>query len=87
MEDADGYNITGYKEIADKVWLPKKTNNINRQRWLDAARDGKAQPLVVPWDEMNAIVSKHRGDLLDQKINAKTAVENIDKEVTALLGA
>ncbi len=86
-EDAGGYNIPGYKQIADTIWLPKKTNNVNRQRWLDAAKDGKAQPLVVKWDEMNAIVSKYRGDLLEQKINAKLAVEGIDKDVTALLGS
>jgi len=83
-EAAGGYNIPGYKKVADAIWVGKKTNNINRQRWLDAAKDGKAQPLVVKWDEQNAIISKHRADLLDQKINAKLAVESIDKELTAL---
>lgn len=84
-EDAGGYNIPGYRKVADAIWAPKKTNNVNRSRFLDAAKDGKAQPLVVPWDEMNTIVSKHMSDLWDQQINAKTAVENTDKEITALL--
>ncbi len=83
-EQAGGYNIPGFKKVADAIWVGKKTNNINRQRWLDAAKDGKGQPLVVKWDEQNAIISKHRADLLDQKINAKVAVESIDKELTAL---
>ncbi|MDQ3703502.1 MAG: hypothetical protein M3442_21675 [Chloroflexota bacterium] len=86
-EAAGGYNIPGYRKIADTTWLGKKTNNINRQRWLDAAKDGKAQPLVAKWDEQNTIISKYRGELLDQKINAKVAVESIDKELTVLLGS
>lgn len=85
-EAAGGYNIPGFKKIADTIWINKKTNNISRQRWLDAARDGKAQPLVAQWDEQNSIISRHRADLLDQKINAKVAVESIDRELTALLG-
>jgi multiple sugar transport system substrate-binding protein len=86
-EDAGGYNIPSYKAVADTIWIGKKTNNINRQRWLDAAKDGKAQPLVVKWDDMNTIVSKHMNDLWDQQIPAKQAVDNIDREVTTLLSS
>ena len=86
-EDAGGYNIPGYRPVADTIWVKKRTNDVDRQPWLDAAKDGRAQPLVVQWDEMNAIVSKHMADLWDQKVPAKMAVDNIDREVTALLGS
>jgi multiple sugar transport system substrate-binding protein len=86
-EAAGGYNIPGDRRIADTIWAKKSTNNVNRSRFLEAAKDGKAQPLVVKWDDMNAVVAKHMADLWDQKIPAKMAVENIDREVNALLNA
>jgi multiple sugar transport system substrate-binding protein len=87
-EEAGGYNIPGYRQVADTIWLTKKTATpVTRQRWLEAAKDGKAQPLVVKWDDMGSIVSKHMADLWDQKIPAKMAVENIDREVTTLLSS
>ena len=85
-EAAGGYNIPGYKKIADAIWAPKKSNNVNRSRFLEAARDGRAQPLVVPWDEMNAAVSKAMEELWEQKINAKVAIEAMQRDVDALLG-
>ena len=51
-----GRSIPGYKPVAETVFLQRKTLNINKQRWLDAAKEAKGQPLVKPWDEMNAIV-------------------------------
>ena len=83
-EDAGGYNIPGYKPVADTIWVKKRTNDVDRQPWLDAAKDGRAQPLVIQWDEMKTIVSKHMADLWDQKIPAKMAVDGIDREVTDL---
>ena len=58
MEEAGGRSIPGYKPVAETVFLQRKTLNINKQRWLDAAKEAKGQPLVKPWDEMNAIVSR-----------------------------
>jgi multiple sugar transport system substrate-binding protein len=85
VEEAGGRSIPGYKPVAETVFLQRKTLNINKQRWLDAAKEAKQQPLVKPWDEMNAIVSKHLNDLLDQKISSREAAENIEREVNALL--
>jgi hypothetical protein len=34
---------------------------------------------------MNAIVSKYRNDLLDQKIGSREAAQGIEREVNALL--
>jgi ABC-type glycerol-3-phosphate transport system substrate-binding protein len=85
VEEAGGRSIPGYKPVAETVFLQRKTLNINKQRWLDAAKEAKQQPLVKPWDEMNAVVSKHRNDLLDQKISSKDAAGNIEREVNALL--
>ncbi len=85
VEEAGGRSIPGYKPIAETVFLQRKTLNITKQRWLDAAREARGQPLVKPWDEMNAIVSRYRNDLLDQKISAREAAAGIEREVNALL--
>lgn len=85
VEEAGGRSIPGYKPVAEGIFLQRKTLNINKQRWLDSAKEAKQQPLVKPWDEMNAIVSKHRNDLMDQKIAAKDAAGNIEREVNELL--
>ncbi len=85
VEDAGGRSIPGYRPVAETVFLQRKTLNINKQRWLDAGSEAKQQPLVKPWDEMNAIVSKHRNDLLDQTISPRDAAGNIEREVNALL--
>ena len=69
----------------ETVFLQRKTLNINKQRWLDAAKEAKGQPLVKPWDEMNAVVSRFRNDLLDQKISSREAAQGIEREVNALL--
>ena len=85
VENAGGRSIPGYKPVAETVFVQRKTLNINKQRWLDAAKEAKQQPLVKPWDEMNAIVGKYRGDLLDQKIAAREAAQGIEREVNGLL--
>ena len=85
VEEAGGRSIPGYKPVAETTFLQRKTLNINKQRWLDAAKEAKQQPLVKPWDEMNAIVSKYRNDLIDQKIGAREAAQGIEREVNALL--
>ena len=85
VENAGGRSIPGYRPVAEGLFLQRKTLNINKQRWLDAAKEAKQQPLVKPWDEMNSIVSKYRNDLLDQKIAAREAAQGIEREVTALL--
>ncbi len=85
VENAGGRSIPGYRPVAETVFLQRKTLNINKQRWLDAAKEARQQPLVKPWDEMNAIVSKYRNDLLDQKISAKDAADGIAREVNVLL--
>jgi multiple sugar transport system substrate-binding protein len=87
VENAGGRSIPGYKPVAETVFLQRKTLNINKQRWLDAAKEAKQQPLVKPWDEMNAIVSKYRNDLLDQKISSKDAASGIAREVNTLLAS
>ncbi|MDQ3700193.1 MAG: extracellular solute-binding protein [Chloroflexota bacterium] len=86
VERAGGFDIPGYRPVAETVFLQRNVLNLNKQRWLDAAKEAKQQPLVKPWDEMNAIVSRQRADLLDQKISARDAALNIEREVTALLG-
>jgi len=85
VELAGGRSIPGYKPVAETVFLQTKSLNINKQRWLDAAKEAKQQPLVKAWDEMNAIVSKYRNDLLDQKIAAREAAQGIEREVNTLL--
>jgi multiple sugar transport system substrate-binding protein len=85
VEAAGGRSIPGYKPVAEGDFLKTKFFNVNKQRWLDAAKEAKQQPLVKPWDEMNAIVSKYRNDLLDQKIAAREAAQGIEREVNALL--
>jgi ABC-type glycerol-3-phosphate transport system substrate-binding protein len=85
VEEAGGRSIPGYKPVVESVFLKRKTLNVNRQRWLDAAKESRQQPLVKPWDEMNSIVSKYRNDLLDQKISAKDASAGIAREVNTLL--
>jgi ABC-type glycerol-3-phosphate transport system substrate-binding protein len=85
VEEAGGRSIPGYKPVAEGVFLQRKTLSITKQRWLDAAKEAKQQPLVKPWDEMNAVVSKYRGDLLDQKIGAREAAQGIEREVNQLL--
>jgi ABC-type glycerol-3-phosphate transport system substrate-binding protein len=85
VEEAGGRSIPGYKPIAETVFLQRKTLNITKQRWLDAAKEAKQQPLVRPWDEMNAIVGRYRNDLMDQKISAREAAQGIEREVNALL--
>jgi len=85
VENAGGRSIPGYKPVAETVFVQRKTLNINKQRWLDAAKEAKQQPLVKQWDEMNAIVSKYRNDLLDQKIAAREAAQGIEREVNSLL--
>ena len=78
-EAAGGYNIPGFKRIADTIWAPKQINNINRARFLEAARDGRAQRLVVPWDELNAAVAEAREDLWAQKGNRRHARRRIQR--------
>jgi ABC-type glycerol-3-phosphate transport system substrate-binding protein len=85
VEEAGGRSIPGYKPVAETVFLQRKTLSINKQRWLDAAKEAKGQPLVKPWDEMNTIVSNQRNELLDQKISPRDAAGNIEREVNALL--
>jgi multiple sugar transport system substrate-binding protein len=85
VEEAGGRSIPGYKPVAETVFVQRKTLNINKQRWLDAAKEAKGQPLVKPWDEMNAIVGRFRNDLLDQKISSREAAQGIEREVNALL--
>jgi hypothetical protein len=85
VENAGGRSIPGYKPVAETVFVQRKTLNINKQRWLDAAKEAKQQPLVKQWDEMNAVVSKYRNDLLDQKIAAREAAQGIEREVNTLL--
>jgi multiple sugar transport system substrate-binding protein len=85
VENAGGRSIPGYRPVAEGLFLQRKTLSINKQRWLDAAKEAKQQPLVKPWDEMNAIVSRYRNDLLDQKIGAREAAQGIEREVNALL--
>jgi len=71
--------------VAETVFLQRRTLSINKQRWLDAAKEAKQQPLVKPWDEMNAVVSKYRNDLLDQLISARDAAQGIERDVNTLL--
>jgi ABC-type glycerol-3-phosphate transport system substrate-binding protein len=85
VEEAGGRSIPGFKPVAETIFLQRKTLNINKQRWLDAAKEAKGQPLVKPWDEMSAIVSKYRNDLLDQKISSREASGGIEREVNVLL--
>ncbi len=85
VENAGGRSIPGYKPVAEGLFVQRKTLNINKQRWLDAAKEAKQQPLVKQWDEMNAIVSKYRNDLLDQKIGSREAAQGIEREVNGLL--
>jgi multiple sugar transport system substrate-binding protein len=85
VEDAGGRSVPGYRPVAETVFLQRKTLDITKQRWLDAAKEAKQQPLVKPWDEMNNIVTKYRNDLLDQKISARDAASGTEREVNALL--
>ena len=85
VENAGGRSIPGYKPVAETVFLQRKTLNINKQRWLDAAKEAKQQPLVKPWDEMNAVVSQYRNDLLDQKTSSRDAAAGIERDVNTLL--
>jgi len=85
VEQAGGFDIPGYRPIAETVFLQRNVLNLNKQRWIDAVKEARQQPLVKPWDEMNAVVSRHRGDLLDQKISPRDAASNIEREVNALL--
>ena len=84
-EPGRGRSIPGYKPVAETVFLQRKTLNINKQRWLDAAKEAKQQPLVKPWDEMNAVVSQYRNDLLDQKTSSRDAAAGIERDVNTLL--
>lgn len=85
VELAGGRSIPGYKPVAETVFVQTKSMNINKQRWLDAAKEAKQQPLVKAWDEMNVIVGRYRNDLMDQKIAAREAAQGIEREVNALL--
>jgi multiple sugar transport system substrate-binding protein len=85
VEEAGGRSIPGYRPVAETVFLQRKTLDVTKQRWLDAAKEAKQQPLVKPWDEMNTIVGKYRNDLLDQSISPKDAAAGIEREVDALL--
>lgn len=89
VEEAGGRSIPGYRPVAETTFVQAKGAkvNITRQRWLDAAKEARQQPLVRPWDEMNAVVSKYRNDLIDQKTSARDAAAAIEREVNVLLGA
>ena len=85
VEAAGGRSVPGYKPVAEGDFLKTKAWGINKQRWIEASKEAKQQPLVKQWDEMNAVVSKYRNDLLDQKIGAREAAQGIEREVNALL--
>lgn len=85
VEEAGGVSIPGYRPVAETVFLQRKVLNLTKQRWLDAGKEARQQPLVKPWDEMNAILGQQRNDLMDQKISAREAAGNIEREVNALL--
>ena len=42
VENAGGRSIPGYKPVAETTFLQRKTLNINKQRWLDAAKEFQA---------------------------------------------
>jgi multiple sugar transport system substrate-binding protein len=88
VEEAGGRSIPGYKPVAETTFVQAKgaKTKVTRQRWLDAAKEARQQPLVKPWDEMNAVVSKYRNDVIDQNISAKDASAGIEREVNVLLG-
>lgn len=88
VEESGGRSVPGFKPVAETTFVQAKgaKTNVTRQRWLDAAKESRQQPLVKPWDEMNAVVSKYRNDLIDQKTSPKDAAAAIEREVNVLLG-
>jgi multiple sugar transport system substrate-binding protein len=87
VERAGGRSIPGHKQIAETVFLRENPTKITKQKWLDAAKSARKQPLIVKWDEMNAIVNMHRANVLAQKESPKDAVAAIERELNAILGA
>jgi multiple sugar transport system substrate-binding protein len=87
VERAGGRSIPGHKQIAETVFLHENPAKLTKQKWLEAAKNARKQPLIVKWDEMNAIVGTHRVAVLAQKESPKDAVAAIERELNTLLEA
>ncbi len=84
IEQAGGRLVPAYRPVAEGIFL-KGASPFTKQKWIDALKGAKLQPLVVPFDEMTAIVNTHRNNVLAQKESAREAVAAIEREVNALL--
>ncbi|MBI3970616.1 MAG: extracellular solute-binding protein [Chloroflexi bacterium] len=84
VEKAGGRSIPAYKPVTEGIFLQNK-GPFTRQRWIDALKGAKLQPLVVPFDEMTAIFNTHQKNVLAQKESPRDAAGAIEREVNALL--
>jgi multiple sugar transport system substrate-binding protein len=84
LETNGGRLVPAYRPVAEGVFL-KGTSPFTKRKWIDALKGAKLQPLVVPFDEMNKIVTDHQNNVLAQKVSAREAAASIEREVNALL--
>ena len=76
--------MPAYRPVAEGIFL-KGDSPFTKRKWIDALKDAKPQPLVVPFDEMTKIVSTHQQNVLGQKESPSDAAAAIEREVNVLL--
>ena len=59
---------------------------FTKKKWIDAINGAKLQPLVVPYDDMDKVVTDNRTAVLAGTVGPKQAIESIERDVNALLG-
>jgi multiple sugar transport system substrate-binding protein len=84
VEKLGGRSIPAYKPTAEGIFIQNK-DHFTRQKWIDATKGAKLQPLVVPFDEMTAIFNTHQNNVLAQKESPRDAAGAIEREVNVLL--
>ncbi|MGH2370419.1 MAG: extracellular solute-binding protein, partial [Chloroflexota bacterium] len=63
LEQHGGRNVPAYRPVAEGVFL-KGESPFTKQKWIDALKGAKPQPLVVPFGEMTKIVNMHKDNVL-----------------------
>jgi multiple sugar transport system substrate-binding protein len=84
LERAGGRSIPAYRPVAEGVFL-RGGGPFTRQKWIDATKDAKLQPLVVPFDDLTTIFTTHQDNVLAAKEAAREAAAAIEREANALL--
>lgn len=84
MEKNGGRLVPAYRPVAEGTFL-KGESPFTKRKWLDALKDARSQPLVVPFDEMNNIVNTYKGKVLSGTEGPREAVAAIEREVNTLL--